>query len=140
MATRPPRRFWRSCRIYFRRFRIAVWLIVLLLVAAFAYVNQIGLPGFVKKPLLENLRARGLDLQFSRLRLRWYRGLVAENVRFERADEPFSPQFTLREVQVRLNHRALSRLQIQIDSLVLREGRLVWPIRRNQPAARGSWR
>jgi hypothetical protein len=117
------------CRIYFRGFRITVWLIILLLLAAFIYVNQIGLPGFVKKSLLDNLRARGVDLQFSRLRLRWYRGLVAENVRFERADAPFSPQLTLQEVQVRLNHRSLSRLRLQIDALVLRQGRLVWPIR-----------
>jgi hypothetical protein len=122
------------CRIYFRRFRITVWLIVLLLLGALVYLNQIGLPGFVKKPLLENLHARGLDLQFSRLRWRWYRGLVAENARFERADAPFTPRLTLQEVQVRLNHRALSRLRLQVDGLVLRHGKLVWPIREtNQP-------
>jgi hypothetical protein len=136
MAKRHPSRFWRICRICFRRFRISVLLIILFLVAALAYLNQVGLPGFVKKPLLENLRARGLDVQFSRLRLRWYHGLVAENVRFERADEPFSPQFTLQEVQLRLNHRALSRLRIQIDALVLRQGRLVWPIRETNQAPR----
>jgi hypothetical protein len=110
--------------------------IILILVAAFAYLNQVGLPGFVKKPLLENLRARGLDVQFSRLRCRWYRGLVADNVRFERADEALSPQFTLQEVQVRLNHHALSRLHIQIDGLVLRQGRLVWPIPETNQAPR----
>ena len=128
MAPRPKRRFWRICRIYFRRFRIAVWLAVLVLIATLGYLNQVGLPGFVKKPLLEKLHERGLDLRFSRLRLRWYSGLVAENVRFERAEEPPSPQFTIQEVQVRLNHRALARLQLQIDSLVIRQGLLVWPI------------
>ena len=128
MATRPKSRFWRICRIYFRRFRISVWLAVLALLAGFVYLNQVGLPGFVKKPLLENLRARGLDLEFSRLRLRWYGGLVADNVRFERTDERLSPQFTIQEVQVRLNLRALVRRQLQIDSLVLRQGRLVWPL------------
>ena len=136
MATRPKSRFWRICRIYFRRFRIAVWLVVLVLVAMFVYLNQVGLPDLVKKPLLENLRARGLDLRFSRLRLRWYRGLVVENVRFERADEPLSPQFTVQEAQVRLNHRALSRLQIQVDSLMLRHGRLIWPIPETNQAPR----
>ena len=135
MATRTKSRFWRICRVYFRRFRIAVWLVVLALVATFVYLNQVGLPGFVKKPLLENLRARGLDLQFSRLRLRWYRGLVAENVRFGRAGEPLSPQFTIQEAQVRLNHRAMTRLQLQVDSLMLRQGRLVWPLLRHQPGA-----
>src|SRR6266446_97783 len=129
------KRFWRTCRVCFRRFRLAVWCLVLLLVGFLVYLNQVGLPDILKKPLLEKLHARGLDLQFSRLRLRWYQGLVAENVRFGRADEPFGPLLTLAEVQVRLNHQALARFQLQVDSLMLRQGRLVWPIAEtNQPA------
>ena len=129
-------RFWRTCRIYFRRFRITVWLLILALLGGLIYLNQIGLPDFAKKPLLENLRARGLDLQFSRLRLSWYRGIVAENVRFGRADEPLSPHLTVAEVRLRFNHAALARLQFQIDSLVLRQGRLVWPIAETNQAPR----
>jgi hypothetical protein len=128
MAARPKSRFWRLCRIYFRRFRMTVWLIVLALLGSVAYLNQVGLPNFVKKPLLQKLRARGVDLQFSRLRLRLFHGIVAENVRFGRADDPLSPKLTLSEVDVQLNHRALAKLQLQVDSLILREGRLVWPI------------
>ncbi len=128
MATRRKGRFWRTCRVYFRRLRITVWLLILALLGALLYLNQVGLPGFAKRPLLENLRARGLDLQFSRLRLSWYRGIVAENVCFGRPDVPRSPQLTLAQVQMRLNARALARLQVQIDSLMLRKGRLVWPI------------
>jgi hypothetical protein len=135
-TTRPKSRFWRICRIYFRRFRIAVWLVVLILIGTFVYLNQIGLPGFIKKPVLENLRAHGLDVRFSRLRLRWYRGLVAEDVRFERADEPFGPQFTVQEIQVRLNHDALAHLRFQVDSLLLNQGRLVWPIPETNAAPR----
>jgi len=86
--------------------------------------------------LLEKLRARGLDLQFSRLRLSWYHGIVAENVRFERADEPLSPHLTLAEVRLRFNHAALARLQFQIDSLMLRQGRLVWPLAETNQAPR----
>jgi hypothetical protein len=121
-------RFWRTCRIYFRRIRIIVWLLILALLSGLIYLNQVGLPDFAKKPLLEKLRARGLDLQFSRLRLSWSRGLVAQNARFERPDEPLSPHLTVGEVQVRLNYHALIRLQLQVDSLILRQGRLVWPI------------
>ena len=135
-ATRQKGRFWRIGRIYFRRFRITVWLVILALLGALVYLDQIGLPDFAKKPLLEELRARGLDLQFSRLRLRWYHGLVAENVRFGRADDPLTPQLTLAEVRLRFNHAALARLQFQIDSLVLRRGRLVWPIAETNQAPR----
>ena len=107
-ATRRKRGFWRTCRVYFRRFRITVWLLILALLGALLYLTQIGLPDFAKQPLLDNLRARGLDLQFSRLRLSWHHGIVAENVRFGRADEPLSPELTVAQVQVRLNHRALA--------------------------------
>jgi hypothetical protein len=120
------RGFWRTCRVYFRRFRITVWLLILALISALLYLTQVGLPDFAKQPLLDNLRARGVELQFSRLRLSWQLGIVAENVRFGRADEPLSPELRVALVQLRLNHHALSRLQIQIDSLLLRQGRLVW--------------
>ena len=105
-----------------------MWLLILALIGALLYVNQVGLPGFLKRPLLEKLRARGVDLQFSRLRLRWYHGLVAENVHFGRADDPLSPYLTVTEAQLRLNYRALSRLKLQVDALVLRQGRLVLPL------------
>src|SRR5688572_4276610 len=128
-SPRPKRRFWRLVRIYFRRFRITVLLVILGLVGFYVYVNQIGLPDFVKNPLLQKLRARGVDLQFSRLRLHLFHGLVAENVRFGRTNDVFSPRFTMSEAQVLLNHRALLKFQLQVDALSLREGRLVWPIR-----------
>src|SRR6267142_2719601 len=133
-ATPKRRRFWRTCRICFRYTRIAIWLLILAILGCLIYVNQIGLPGFVKKPLLEKLRERGVDLQFSRLRLRWDQGIVAENVRFGGADEPLSPEFKLAQVQVQLNYKALSKFQFQVDSLRLRRGRLAWPIAEtNQP-------
>jgi hypothetical protein len=72
-------------------------------------VNQVGLPDFVKNPLLEKLRARGLELRFSRLRLRWPEGIVAENVRFGRAADPFTPELALHEVKVALDYKALAR-------------------------------
>src|SRR3954468_16925723 len=122
------RGFWRTLRIYFRRFRIAVWLLVLLVLGCCIYVNQIGLPGFVKVPLLEKLRERGIDLRFARLRIRWYQGIVAENVRFGRSDERFGPNLGLEQVQVHLNHKALVHFKLQVDSLTLRKGKLVWPV------------
>src|SRR5690242_20363831 len=93
--------FWRTCRVCFRRLRICIWMLLLLVLASLLYINQIGLPGFVKTPLLDTLRARGLDLQFSRLRLRWDQGIVAEDVRFGPADQQLSPHLRVAEVQVR---------------------------------------
>jgi hypothetical protein len=107
---------------------MTVWVCILLLFAFLFYLNQVGLPGFVKKPLLQKLRAHGVDLQFSRLRIRWTEGIVAEDVRFGRPDSPSSPSMSLREVQVQVNARALASLRLQIDGLVLRQGKLVWPL------------
>jgi hypothetical protein len=120
--------FWRLCRIYFRRFRITVWLLLLLSLGGLIYLDQVGLPEFVKKPLLVELRARGLDLRFTRLRLSWTEGLVADQVRFGRTDEPWGPHLDLDKVQVRLDYSALARRRLAVDALTLRHGRLVWPI------------
>src|SRR5207247_9069774 len=128
MAPAAKSRFWRKCRIYFRGFRITVLLVILALLGALVYLNQSGLPGFVKRPLLDRLRARGVDLEFSRLRLRWYRGIVAENVRFGQARDPASPRLSAKEVEIELNGRALRRWQLQVDALDLRQGRLECPV------------
>ena len=77
---RPRDRRWRR---YFRRCRIALLLGALALVGALTYLNQVGLPEFLRRPLLEKLRDRGLDLQLSALRLHFYRGIVAENVHWK---------------------------------------------------------
>jgi len=120
--------FWRLLRIYFRRFRITVLLITLGLLVLVVYLNQHGLPDFVKRPILEKLRARGLDLEFSRMRLRWHRGIVADDVRFGGVEVTDLPKLSAKEVELDLDLRALTRLQLQVDALSLRGGRLVWTI------------
>lgn len=125
---RAKRHFWRTCRVYFRRFRIAAWLLVFALVCMLVYLNQVGLPDFIKKPLLQSLRDRGLDLQFSRVRLNWYGAIEADNVRIGEANQPLRPQLTAARAIFQLQHRALARLQFQLDSITLRGGRLDWTI------------
>ena len=132
-------RGWRRCRAAFRAFRIGVLVLVLVLVAAGAYLNEVGLPDFLKRPLLADLRARGVDLQFSRLRLRWHRGVVAEDVRFgsaaQESNAPSSP--SLKEAQVKLDHESLARFRFRIDALILEDGRLWWPVPETNGPPRG---
>ncbi len=136
MAPRVQRRSWRIARRLFRWCRILVLLLLLGAVIAGIYLNQVGLPDFIKQPLLSELRARGIELQFSRLRLRWYRGIVAEGVRFGGVEQPPGPELTLKEIEVRLNLAALRKGALQVDSLLLNQGRLVWPLAEtNQPSA-----
>lgn len=128
MAQPGKRSLWQTCRVYFRRFRIAVLLFILALVGALVYLNQIGLPDFVKKPLLAKLRDRGVDLQFTRLSWRLPHGIVAENVRFGGAGEASRLNLTAKELQVRLNYPALAKLRLQINSLLILRGVLTLAI------------
>jgi len=120
--------FWRKCRVCFRWFRITVLFAVLALVCAGGWLNQFGLPDFLKTRLLENLRTHGIELEFSRLRLHFVRGFVAENVLIGGVNPPDSPALSLRELQLQLDYRALLHCRLQIAGLVLRQGKLVWPL------------
>ena len=128
MATPDTPRRWHRFRVVFRRCRITALLFILALIGFVFYLDKVGLPNFIKDPLVEKLHDRGLDLQFTRLRLRLNRGIIAENVFVGRTNDLSSPQLTLKEVQVRLDYAALLKRQFQIESLQLREGQLTWPV------------
>ena len=129
-------RFWRRCRLYFRGFRITVWLLLLFVLAGVLYLDQIGLPDLVKRPLLEKLREDGLDLKFSRLRLSWSEGIVAENVHFGSSELEFNPQLKVAEVRVRLDWKALAHRELQVDALTLRQGQVSWAFAETNRAVR----
>src|SRR5215831_20632979 len=114
MASRPKSRFWRRCRIVLRRVRVLALCLILTLLCSLIYVNQIGFPWFLKKPLQDRLRLRGIDLQFTRIRWRWYRGIVAENVEFGSAKQPTGPRFSAKHTQVQLDYRALLKFQLRV--------------------------
>jgi hypothetical protein len=120
--------FWRKCRVCFRWCRISLWLVVLVALGALLWFNRIGLPVFLKTRLLATLHERGVDLEFSRLRLRFGRGLVADNVRLGLAGTTNSPTLSLAETRLQLDFRALLHRRLQVDGLVLRQGRLNWPV------------
>ena len=137
MPASKPRRGWRLFKSCLRGMRRGILLLLLLLAALVIYFNVEGLPNFLKQALVSALHERGVELQFSRLRWRWYRGLVAENVRFGSAQaETNSPQLAIQEVEVKLNRDALIRFKFKVDLLALHGGQLVWPLlETNQPAA-----
>ena len=119
--------FWRKCRIALRWCRIATVLAVFALVCAVVWLNRVGLPDFLKRPLVLTLRERGVALEFSRLRLRISRGLVADNVRIGQADAEGSPVFTSTEIELPLDLNALLHRRLQVIGLVVSQGKLVLP-------------
>jgi hypothetical protein len=60
---RPKHRFWRLCRIYFRRFRISIWVVTIVVLSGVLYLNRVGLPDFIKRPLVNKLREQGVALE-----------------------------------------------------------------------------
>src|SRR5579883_3522657 len=129
MSARAPKRWWRISRACLRGVRLGILFLALFLLALLAWVNTIGLPGFLKRPLIAQLHARGLDLEFDRLRWHWNRGLVADRVRIgSTQQETNSPQLSVQRLEIQLNHHALARLKLHVDSVTLRGGELVWPL------------
>src|SRR5437867_781417 len=120
--------FWQRFRRCFRWCRIGLLSLVLFLLAGLTYLNRVGLPDFLKARLVAALRARGVHLEFTRMRLRWYHGLVAENVSLGRADDPVGPHLSLAEADLKLDRAALHKFRFQVNSLVLHDGRLVVPL------------
>ncbi|HEV2330308.1 MAG TPA: AsmA-like C-terminal region-containing protein [Verrucomicrobiae bacterium] len=119
--------FWTKWRTRFRICRICVWLLILALVCVVLWLNQIGLPDFVKRPLVDGLRQHGIALEFVRLRLNFIRGLVADNVRIG-GELTNSPSLSLQELQLQINYRALLHRKLQLDGVVLRKGKFILPI------------
>lgn len=120
--------FWRVCRVGFRCLRIIAWLLVLAVLSAFLWFNQRGVPDFVKRPILAELKAQGFSLEFRRLRWQWFRGLVAEGISVEQTDAASGPHFSVAEIEVQLDHDALRRFQFAVSGVALRQGELTWTL------------
>jgi hypothetical protein len=121
---------FRRIRILFRWFRISLWLILFLAVAAVSYLHLIGLPDFVKRPLLRRLLAEGVEARFTNIQLGWGRGplIVIENASFSRSHQPLSPRLSASRAELALNWDALLHSQIALRSLQISSAQLQLPI------------
>ncbi|HWN94439.1 MAG TPA: AsmA-like C-terminal region-containing protein [Methylomirabilota bacterium] len=121
-------RFWRVSRRVFRWFRITVLFTLLGLLLLALWLNHFGFPDLAKEHLVAALRERGVDLQFTRLRLLWFRGIVADNIHFGKAGDPRGLRASATEADLHLRVRPLLRRQLDVEGIVLRGGRMVVPI------------
>ncbi|MSU35878.1 MAG: hypothetical protein EXS36_12400 [Pedosphaera sp.] len=118
------RRIFRWC------WRSGVFVLLALMLAGgpFLYVNQVGIPDFVKAPILAQLRDRGVELEFGRMRFRIGRGIVAEQVNLGRAGQRVAEKFYADQVLLKFNNGSLLRFRPEVESLRLSAGRLVYPL------------
>lgn len=120
--------FWRVARRVVRWLRITALLLVLAALGAALYLNLVGLPGFLKRPLLDELAARGLRLQCARLHWHFTRGVVAEGAEFGAAGVPEGARATARSVDLNSDWRGVWEGRPGAHSLLVRGGLLVWPL------------
>ena len=129
MATSPKRRkVLRRLVVAFRWCRICVWLVVLAVVAALAYLHLVGLPNFVKVRLLQAMRERGMNAQFSGARLGWSHEVLVENVSFGQANAPLTPSFSVGLAEAHFDLVALLHRQVKVESFRITKGNLLVPL------------
>lgn len=120
--------FWRKCRIGIRWLRRAVLIAVLAAICAVIWFDRVGLPAFLTDHLVAALHQHGLDLKFSRMRLTFSSGLVAENVHLGRGESSQSPSVSARRVMLEINYGAAWHRRLQLDGLVVRNGTFILPL------------
>ena len=121
-------RSWLWGRRIFRWFRITLLLLILASLVAILWLNRVGLPDFLKRPLVAQLQEHGLDVEFARMRLKWQRGIVVEEARLTGFRQSQTPRVAFTEVDLAFNHDALWRLNWQLDGVLVRGGRLEVPV------------
>src|SRR6266516_7245827 len=128
-VTKPTRR--RGWQIFFTTFkwcRIAVLLFLLVVIILGLFLNHVGLPDWLVRRVEDQLRAKGWEMNCSRLRLRWYRGIVAEDLQLQRMDSANSPHLFIQRVEFRLNWEAFKAFDLEADGALLKGGRMIWPL------------
>src|SRR5687767_12941931 len=96
------KRFWSIARKVFRWSRIVVWLFFLVLICGAVYFNTVGLPDFIKRPLLAEIRKQGWEVQFTNMRWPWYRQITIENAAFSRTDRT-GPTFSAARAELNVH-------------------------------------
>jgi hypothetical protein len=115
-------------RVTFRWLRITVWFFLFLVVVALAYLQLIGLPDYLRRPLLARLRERGVEAQYSNIRLGFGPEVVIDNGAFSWTDQPLSPRVSGETAIVHFDPSQLKHRRIKADSLRLTQGSLEIPL------------
>jgi hypothetical protein len=121
----------KGVRIFLSAFkwcRVAVLMVVLLAVAALTYFQLVGMPDFLKKPLLQALRQRGFEAQFTDAHFAWGPSIIIENGSFSSTNETAGPRLSAGLVQLDLNAAALLRRRLHMDSFQVLKASLRIPM------------
>lgn len=131
---RPRSLAWRAFFTTFKWCRIVALLIVFTVIILGLFLNHVGLPDWLERRVEEQFLKSGWEVKFSKLRLRWYRGIVAENLQLQRTNRFDGPSLFLNTAEFRLNWQAFRHLDLEASGVMLSSGRLMLPVPgTNQP-------
>ena len=129
---RPPKRprslLWRAVFTSFKWCRISILLLIFTVIILGLFLDHVGLPDWLERRVEDQFRANGWEIKFSKLRLRWYRGVVAEGLHLQRTNALAGPSLFLQTAEFRLNWRALRDRTLETDGVMLKGGRFLWPL------------
>src|SRR3954466_15617073 len=91
------RRRWRRALFWYR---MAVLLVFLAFAAILVWSNYVRVPDFITSMVRQELRRRNFSLEFSRLRLKGFRRLVAENLRLGAVNATNGPTAHATEAEI----------------------------------------
>src|SRR5580658_6409926 len=97
-------------RLFLRIFkwcRVTILFSIFLVVAALSYLQLVGLPDYLKNPLLRALRQRGFEAQFASARLEWGPSILIENAAFSPTNQATGPRLSAEWTQLKLNAGAI---------------------------------
>ena len=97
------------------------------------YLNLIGLPDFIKRPLAQSVHRQGIDLEFETMRL-FPSGIVVEKVILEAIKERGIPRLMFDEVLLDIDFSKILSRTLEVESLQLRKGRFAWPLQTTNQA------
>ncbi|MEO7297933.1 MAG: hypothetical protein ABI042_05075 [Verrucomicrobiota bacterium] len=103
-------------------------LLALIIVGCGIYLNFVGLPDFLKRPLLTKLRGQGMQMEFSNMQWRWPDGIVVKNSSLTLLKPALKPKFSSDDARLDFDLGSLFTSHPWLNSITLQKGNLLWPL------------
>ncbi len=127
MDTENPTKNKNTKKILWRLFfflRVIVLLIVLGIVAAFIYVNTVGVPHAIKDAIIEQLESPEIKVTFSSIRFEWFKGIVVDNVFVIGKSAKATSFLKFDSLEISPDFKDLIKRQFKIARIVFTNGKL----------------
>ncbi len=120
------KKLWRVARLVFRWTRILFLFLLFLLVFAVVYLHEVGIPGFIKRPVLQKIHDAGFDVEFSAIAWAWPSRVRFEGATFSQATNS-SLKISAAAVRFNLDLSAAAQRDIRINSVSIEGAKLIVP-------------